>query len=62
MKADFVITKYLFLSCIVSIPMIASALPSDTNQPIRLLADRATYSERTGVTTYSGKVTIEQGT
>ena len=42
--------------------MIASALPSDTNQPIRLLADRATYSERTGVTIYSGKVTIEQGT
>lgn len=62
MKADFVITKYLFLACIVSVPMIASALPSDANQPIRLLADRATYSERTGVTTYSGKVTIEQGT
>ena len=37
-------------------------MPSDTNQPIRLLANRATYSERTGVTTYSGKVTIEQGT
>ena len=62
MKANFVITKYLFLACIVSIPMIASALPSDANQPIRLLADRATYSERTGVTTYSGKVTIDQAT
>ncbi|OOS02229.1 lipopolysaccharide export system protein LptA [Moraxella cuniculi DSM 21768] len=43
-------------------PLIAAALPSDANQPIRLLADRATYSERTGVTTYSGNVTIEQGT
>ncbi len=40
----------------------ASALPSDANQPIRLLADRATYSERTGVTTYSGNVIITQGT
>lgn len=40
----------------------ANALPSDANQPIRLLADRATYVERTGVTTYSGNVTIEQGT
>lgn len=40
----------------------ANALPSDANQPIRLLADRATYVERTGVTTYSGHVTIEQGT
>lgn len=43
-------------------PMIASALPSDANQPVRLLADRATYSERTGITTYSGNVIITQGT
>lgn len=42
--------------------MTANALPSDANQPIRLLADRATYVESTGVTTYSGNVTIEQGT
>ena len=40
----------------------AHALPSDANQPVRLLADRATYSERTGVTTYSGNVSITQGT
>lgn len=38
------------------------ALPSDADQPIRLLADRATYSERTGVTSYSGNVSITQGT
>ena len=38
------------------------ALPSDARQPIRLLADKATYVEKTGVTTYSGNVTIEQGT
>lgn len=49
----------------VGLPLVvssASALSSDVNQPIRLLADRATYVERTGVTTYSGNVTIEQGT
>ena len=62
MLTQSVFTKSLFVACIISAPMIASALPSDANQPIRLLADRATYSERTGVTTYSGKVTIEQGT
>lgn len=45
-----------------TLPLVALALPSDANQPIRLLADKATYSERTGVTTYSGNVTIEQGT
>ncbi|WP_180033468.1 lipopolysaccharide transport periplasmic protein LptA [Acinetobacter sp. YH12233] len=40
----------------------AFALQSDRNQPITLLADRATFNERTGVTTYSGNVIIEQGT
>ena len=44
------------------VPFYANALPSDANQPIRLLADRATYSERTGVTSYSGDVIITQGT
>lgn len=47
---------------LLMMPTLVSALPSDANQPIRLLADRATYVERTGVTTYSGNVTIEQGT
>lgn len=40
----------------------AFALQSDRNQPISLVADKATYSDRTGVTTYSGNVIIEQGT
>ncbi|MGL5251972.1 MAG: lipopolysaccharide transport periplasmic protein LptA [Moraxella sp.] len=40
----------------------ANALPSDANQPIRLLADKATYSEKSGVTSYAGNVTITQGT
>lgn len=40
----------------------AWALPSDRNQQISLVADRATYSEQSGVTTYSGNVVIEQGT
>lgn len=45
-----------------SMAMYANALPSDANQPIKLVADRATYSERTGVTSYSGDVVITQGT
>lgn len=40
----------------------AMALPSDRNQQISLVADRATYNDKTGVTTYSGNVVIEQGT
>ena len=38
------------------------ALPSDRSQSISLVADKATYSERTGITTYTGNVIIEQGT
>lgn len=40
----------------------AMALPSDRNQQISLVADRATYNDKTGVTTYIGNVVIEQGT
>ena len=44
-----------------ALPIYSHALPSDANQPIKLLADKATYSERTGVTSYSGTVIITQG-
>lgn len=47
---------------LLAIPLYSHALPSDANQPIKLLADRATYSESTGVTSYSGTVVITQGT
>lgn len=39
----------------------ALALPSDRSQPISLVADRATFNEKSGTTTYSGNVIIEQG-
>ncbi|NHB58551.1 lipopolysaccharide transport periplasmic protein LptA [Acinetobacter shaoyimingii] len=42
--------------------VMAFALPSDRNQPISLVADHATYNDKTGVTTYTGNVLIEQGT
>jgi len=43
-------------------PVAAFAIPSDRQQPITLVADRATFNERSGVTTYTGNVIIEQGT
>ena len=55
--------KRTALATVIGLASIAAfALPSDRNQPITLLADRATFNERTGVTTYSGNVIIEQGT
>lgn len=47
---------------LMGVCLSANALPSDANEPIRLLADKATYSERTGITSYSGNVIITQGT
>ncbi|MDN5620980.1 MAG: lipopolysaccharide transport periplasmic protein LptA [Psychrobacter sp.] len=47
---------------LLTLPLYSHALPSDANQQIKLLADKATYSERTGVTSYSGNVIITQGT
>ncbi|MEB3766626.1 lipopolysaccharide transport periplasmic protein LptA [Acinetobacter sp. MD2] len=46
------------LSCTA---MAAFALPNDRNQPVSLVADRATYNDKTGYTTYSGNVVVEQG-
>lgn len=42
--------------------MSAFALPSDRSQPISLVADKATYNDKSGLTTYVGNVIIEQGT
>lgn len=55
--------KHAFLGAVLSISSVCVyALPSDRNQPITLLADRATYNDKTGITTYTGNVVIEQGT
>lgn len=49
-------------SCALMISMSGHALPNDRNQPISLEADRATFNEKTGITTYTGNVVIQQGT
>lgn len=47
---------------LLGISLTASALPSDANESVRLLADKVTYSESSGVMSYSGNVIITQGT
>lgn len=62
-KIGSFLSKRLFASVVLSTTsMFAIALPSDRNQPITLEAERATYNDKTGVTTYSGNVEIVQGT
>jgi lipopolysaccharide export system protein LptA len=52
----------LLSSTLVSVSFSALALPSDRSQTIKLEADLATYNEKTGVSSYSGNVIIQQGT
>lgn len=54
-------SRLLSTMMLLALPLYSHALPSDASQPIKLLADKATYSERTGVTSYSGSVIITQG-
>ena len=54
--------RALPLIALLALPLYSHALPSDASQPIKLSADKATYSERTGITSYSGTVVITQGT
>lgn len=54
--------KVVLMSAILTTASSVFAIPSDRNQQITLVADRATYNDKTGVTTYSGNVVIQQGT
>lgn len=56
------LTRSLFGLSLYAISTMIFALPSDRNKEISLIADRATYNDRTGITTYTGNVVIEQGT
>ena len=44
------------------IPVAAQAMPSDREKAIKITADAASHSEKTGITVYSGDVYLEQGT
>lgn len=50
----------LLVSFLLSLP--AAALESDRDQPIRIQADAAVVDESSGISTYTGNVTVYQGT
>lgn len=62
-KSRSTFLKQVTCVAVVALSSAASfALPSDRNQQLSLVADRATYNDKSGVTTYTGNVVIEQGT
>lgn len=52
-------TALILVLAVIGPPLLA--LPADRSQPIHLQADRASYNQRTGVSTYSGHVEVSQG-
>ncbi len=52
----------LLLSSCLLLPALASALPSDSEQPIHIQADTADLDDKKGTATYRGNVIITQGT
>ncbi len=61
-KLSTVLKSGVSILLLASLSFSAMALPSDANQSIRLLADKATFKQSTGITRYSGNVSITQGT
>jgi lipopolysaccharide export system protein LptA len=53
--------KHLILLFLVACGPPALALPADSDQPIQISADAGTVNEAKGISTYSGNVTIDQG-
>ena len=56
------ITKLLLSLCFLGAITNALALPSDKEQPIKVLSEHALLDDLKGVTVYSGNVQISQGT
>lgn len=56
------IAKFTFLLASCCFSSLASALPSDTEQPLEIQADEASFNQTTGEAVYKGNVLITQGT
>lgn len=56
-------SRHLKMLCclLLTLPGLATALESDRAQPIHVRADRVELDNRSGVSTYRGNVTLEQG-
>lgn len=56
-------SRHLKILCglLLALPGLAAALESDREQPIHVRADRVEMDNRSGVSTYRGNVTLEQG-
>jgi lipopolysaccharide export system protein LptA len=54
--------KVWLSAALLTASSMANALPEDRKQPIHISADSAQIDEKAGVTTYTGNVSITQGT
>lgn len=50
------------MAILVLLPLQAQALSSDRQKPVNISADKVTVNQRTGISVYTGKVIVTQGT
>jgi len=62
MRVNRLLQAALCSLALIGVASPALALPEDRAQPIHISADSASMNEKTGVTVYSGRVEISQGT
>lgn len=47
---------------LLALASTARALPDDRDQPVKVVADSASFDQKSGIAVYTGKVVIQQGT
>lgn len=52
----------LLALCLLALAGAAHALPTDRDQPVKVVADSASFDQKTGIAVYTGNVFIQQGT
>jgi lipopolysaccharide export system protein LptA len=51
----------LFIACLASVSLLAHAVSEDRKKPVSLKADRVTFDQQKGFSTYEGRVMLVQG-
>jgi len=52
----------LLALCLLAVAGAARALPTDRDQPVKVVADSASFDQKSGIAIYTGNVFIQQGT
>jgi lipopolysaccharide export system protein LptA len=55
------LTRNIIIASLLLFPVAALALPTDSEQPLKIVSDSSVYDYKTGVKIYEGNVQVDQG-